>query len=51
MPENDVLVEFKDLRTYFHLSEGVVRAVDGADLVVKKRKTLGIVGRVAAAKA
>jgi peptide/nickel transport system ATP-binding protein len=44
MPENDVLVEIKDLHTFFHLSEGVVRAVDGADLVVKKRKTLGIVG-------
>jgi len=44
MPENDVLVEIKDLHTYFHLSEGVVRAVDGADLVVRKRKTLGIVG-------
>jgi len=44
MPENDVLVEFKDLHTYFHLAEGVVRAVEGADLVVKKRKTLGLVG-------
>lgn len=44
MPDNDVLVEIKDLHTYFHLSEGVVRAVDGADLVVRKRKTLGVVG-------
>ncbi len=44
MAENDVLVEIKDLHTYFHLSEGVVRAVDGADLVVRKRKTLGVVG-------
>jgi peptide/nickel transport system ATP-binding protein len=44
MPENDVLVEIKDLHTHFHLAEGVVRAVDGADLVVRKRKTLGVVG-------
>jgi len=44
MPENDVLVEIKDLHTYFHLAEGVVHAVDGADLVVRKRKTLGVVG-------
>jgi len=44
MPENDVLVEIKDLHTYFHLSEGVVRAVEGADLVIRKRKTLGVVG-------
>ena len=44
MPENDVLVEIKDLHTHFHLAEGVVRAVDGADLTVRKRKTLGVVG-------
>jgi oligopeptide/dipeptide ABC transporter ATP-binding protein len=44
MPENDILVEIKDLHTYFHLAEGVVHAVDGADLVVRKRKTLGVVG-------
>ena len=45
MPANDdVLVEIKDLHTYFHLAEGVVRAVEGADLVVRKRKTLGVVG-------
>jgi len=44
MSKNDVLVEIKDLHTYFHLSEGVVRAVEGADLVVRKRKTLGVVG-------
>jgi len=44
MPEDDVLVEIKDLHTYFHLAEGVVQAVDGADLVVRKRKTLGVVG-------
>ena len=31
MPDKDVLVEIKDLHTYFHLSEGVVRAVEGAD--------------------
>jgi oligopeptide/dipeptide ABC transporter ATP-binding protein len=44
MPENDVLVEIKDLHTYFYLSEGVVRAVDGADLTVRRGKTLGVVG-------
>jgi len=44
MPDNDVLVEIKDLHTYFHLSEGVVRAVDGVDLTVYRGKTLGVVG-------
>jgi oligopeptide/dipeptide ABC transporter ATP-binding protein len=44
MPENDILVEIKDLHTYFHLAEGVVHAVDGADLTIRRRKTLGVVG-------
>ncbi len=44
MPENQVLVEIKDLHTYFFLAEGVVRAVDGVDLVIKRRQTLGVVG-------
>jgi oligopeptide/dipeptide ABC transporter ATP-binding protein len=46
-PENingDVLVEVKNLRTYFHLAEGTVRAVDGADLTIKRGRTLGVVG-------
>ena len=38
------LIEIKDLHTYFHLAEGVVRAVDGVDLTIKRSKTLGIVG-------
>lgn len=44
MPENDVLVEIKDLHTYFYLTEGVVQAVDGADLTIRRGKTLGVVG-------
>lgn len=42
MPDN--LVEIKNLRTYFHLAEGIVRAVDGVDLKIKRGRTLGIVG-------
>jgi peptide/nickel transport system ATP-binding protein len=44
MPENHVLVEIKNLHTYFYLAEGVVRAVDGVDLKIKQRQTLGVVG-------
>ena len=44
-PQNSsVLVEIKDLRTYFYLAEGVVRAVDGVNLTVNRGITLGIVG-------
>jgi oligopeptide/dipeptide ABC transporter ATP-binding protein len=44
MPEKDVLVEIKDLHTYFYLVEGVVRAVDGVDLTIRRGQTIGIVG-------
>jgi oligopeptide/dipeptide ABC transporter ATP-binding protein len=41
---NDPLLEFKDLRVHFFTDEGVVKAVDGVDLVVPRKKTLCIVG-------
>jgi len=44
MPAEDTLVEFKDLHTSFYLAEGVVRAVDGVDLEIKRGRTIGIVG-------
>ena len=44
MTETDTLVEIKDLRTYFHLAEGVVHAVEGVDLTIKRGRTLGVVG-------
>jgi len=44
MPTNSVLVEIKNLRTYFHLAEGTVRAVDGVELDIKRGRTLGVVG-------
>lgn len=41
---SDNLVEIKNLRTHFHLAEGIVRAVDGVDLNIRRKRTLGIVG-------
>lgn len=41
----DVLLHIKDLKTYFYLDEGTVKAVDGVELVVKgSGTTLGVVG-------
>jgi oligopeptide/dipeptide ABC transporter ATP-binding protein len=41
---NDLLVELHDLRVHFELDEGTVKAVDGADLAVRRGRTLGVVG-------
>ena len=38
------LLEVDDLRTYFKVREGDVRAVDGVSFAVEKGQTLGIVG-------
>ena len=40
----DPLLTIDDLRTYFFLDEGTVRAVDGVDLVVPRGTTVGLVG-------
>ncbi|WJH34365.1 ATP-binding cassette domain-containing protein [Paenibacillus sp. CC-CFT747] len=39
-----VILEMKDVKVHFHLDEGVLKAVDGIDLRIKRGKTLGIVG-------
>jgi oligopeptide/dipeptide ABC transporter ATP-binding protein len=44
VPERDVLLEIRDLSTYFFTSAGVVKAVDGVDLVVNRGEILGLVG-------
>ncbi len=41
---NDNLIEVKDLKAYFFLHEGTVRAVDGATFAIRRGKTLGVVG-------
>ena len=40
----DVLLDVRDLRTYFHVMDGTVKAVDGVSYSIKRGKTLGIVG-------
>lgn len=42
--QDNLLLELKDVKVHFYLDEGVLKAVDGVDLKIKKGKTLGIVG-------
>ena len=42
--DTDLLVEVKDLKTHFFMNQGVVKAVDGVNLAIKRGGTLGIVG-------
>ncbi len=41
---NDVLLEIKNLRTYFKLHEGILKAIDGVSLAIGRNRVLGIVG-------
>ncbi len=44
MDKNDLLVEVKNLKTYFFLDEGTARAVDDADFNLYCGQSLGVVG-------
>ena len=42
--KDDVILQVKDLKTYFFDRTGKVPAVDGVDFTIRKGETLGIVG-------
>ena len=47
---SDVLLEVNNLKTYFFIPQGTVRAVDGVTFSLERGKSLGIVGESGAGK-
>jgi len=43
-PADDILLDIRDLRTYFHTQDGIVKAVDGVDFHVQRGEIVGLVG-------
>ena len=43
-PEPQILLQIRDLTTYFPLDEGILKAVDGISLDIYKGRVLGLVG-------
>ena len=41
---SETILNVSDLRTYFHVKEGVIKAVDNVSFQLKEGQTLGLVG-------
>ena len=48
--EKDILLSLRDLKSYFHLEDKVIKAVNGVNLHVRKNEILGVVGESGSGK-
>jgi len=44
MDNSEILVDVRDLQTYFYTDDGIVKAVDGMSFIIHKGEVLGLVG-------
>ncbi len=49
-PDRDILLDVRNLKTYFKVLDGIVPAVDGISFSLKRGQTLGIVGESGSGK-
>jgi len=47
---HDIVLEVENLKTYFFTYDGVVRAIDGINLIARARETTGVVGETGCGK-
>lgn len=49
-PRGDVILDIRNLKTYFYTYDGIVRALDGISFKVRRGETLGIAGETGCGK-
>jgi len=49
-PGEDVLLDVRDLKTYFHVMDGTVKAVDGVSFSLRRGSSIGVVGESGSGK-
>ena len=47
---SDIILEVKDLHTYFYADAGVVKAVNGVNFTLERGQSLGVVGESGSGK-